>query len=308
MHGWILDYRKELESDIWKMPPLYHRVWQYLKYKANHSPARIPNKDGSFINLLPGQHATSYRNIAAGVGYYEGIKWKEPNPKTIKGILNWMVKQEMIQIAGNSNGTIITVINWEKHQEHASKHKSEKSENLHITSYGNTLETVAFIEDEEAQDFCNFQGNAKETLEKHLLDTNKEELKNDKEDKIDIFFETIWKKMPNKKGKSGISTSQKKKLYKIGLEPMTKAIAEFNIDMKDRELQFIPYGSTFFNTLYKDYLECDEKKTNKDKSVKPKVIFMPRDEFDELVANKLENKERQKGSSRIVNESEEAIK
>lgn len=143
MAGWIYDFRQELDSTIWQMPPMYHRVWQYLKYTVNHSPARIPNKDGTFTDIAPGQHATSYRYLAKGVGYYEGTKWKEPNPKTIKSILMWLQQQNMIIVQGNTYGTLVTIVNWHLYQ----------------------LEKV--------------QGNKKETEKKQRLDTNNKELIND---------------------------------------------------------------------------------------------------------------------------------
>jgi len=117
--GWIKDYRQELQSDIWLMPPLYHRVWQYLKYKVNSEDAKIPMRDGSFMTIKKGQHLTSIRGIAQGVGWYEGRKWKEPNPKTIKTILQWMKQQGMIDVTavkGNNGYTLITLINWEVYQ------------------------------------------------------------------------------------------------------------------------------------------------------------------------------------------------
>ena len=119
MSGWIKDHRQELESDIWLMPPLYHRVWQWLKYKANHEDREIPMKDGSRLLIRRGQHLTSLRQIAQGVGWYEGMKWKEPNPKTISSILSWMEKQQMIRVErgnGNRQYTLITLLNWDLYQ------------------------------------------------------------------------------------------------------------------------------------------------------------------------------------------------
>lgn len=119
MGGFIKDFRAELKSDIWMMPPLYHRVWQYLKYKVNHSPNKIPMEDGTFFDINPGQHLTSVRNIARGVGYYEGLQWKEPNPRTISKILEWLEKQLMITInrgRGNRQYTLITLSNWGLYQ------------------------------------------------------------------------------------------------------------------------------------------------------------------------------------------------
>ncbi|MFJ7933679.1 hypothetical protein [Sporosarcina sp. NPDC096371] len=119
MGGFIKDFRSELRSDIWMMPPLYHRVWQYLKYKVNHSPNKIPMEDGNFFSIKPGQHLTSVRSIAQGVGYYEGLAWKEPNPKTVSTILAWLEKQQMIEIdrgRGNRQYTLVTVSNWDLYQ------------------------------------------------------------------------------------------------------------------------------------------------------------------------------------------------
>ncbi|MBN2910794.1 hypothetical protein JQC72_14940 [Polycladomyces sp. WAk] len=152
MTGYIKDHRKELESDIWLMPPLYHRVWQWLKYKANHQDKSIPMKDGSKITIRRGQHMTSIRQIAQGVGWYENGKWKEPNPKTIKSILDWMKQQGMINITGrkgNNGYTLITLINWEVYQS----------------------------KDEE--------GNNEHPIKKQSTDINKND-KNDKNDKKDI--------------------------------------------------------------------------------------------------------------------------
>jgi len=140
MSGWIADHRKELESNIWLMPPMYHRVWQWIKYSVNHKEVKIPRRSGGFTTIKPGQRATSYRQIAKGVGYYDGLKWKEPNPKTIKSILDFMVNDGMILVEGNSDGTVITIANWEVYQEN------------------------------------NVKGNTKETLGKHSMDTNNNDL------------------------------------------------------------------------------------------------------------------------------------
>ena len=152
MKGYIKDFRKELHSDVWMMPPLYHRVWQYLKYMVNHKENRIPMKDGSFLNIQPGQHLTSVRNIANNVGWYERGVFKSPNPKTVSSILEWLEKQGMIQInrgEGNRQYTLITLSNWDSHQSG---------------------------EDE---------GNSKETVSKQSVDINKND-KNDKNDNKDI--------------------------------------------------------------------------------------------------------------------------
>ena len=130
MKGYIKDYRKELESDIWVMPPLYHRVWQYLKYKANHKENKIPMRDGTFLTIKPGQHLTSIRKIANDVGWYERGVFKTPNPKTVSSILEWLEKQEMISIdrgKGNRQYTLITLLNWGLYQSNDNESNSKET-------------------------------------------------------------------------------------------------------------------------------------------------------------------------------------
>lgn len=109
--GWIKDHRKELESDIWMMPPLYHRVWQYLKYKVNHEAKTVPTRNGK-VNIGKGQTITSLRAIAEAVKWVEWGVEKVPAAKTIREILKWLEAEEMIVRESNRKGTLITVRNY----------------------------------------------------------------------------------------------------------------------------------------------------------------------------------------------------
>ncbi|HAT4162143.1 TPA: hypothetical protein I9Z77_001579 [Clostridium perfringens] len=120
MQGWIKQHRKELNSPIWNMPPLYLKVWQYLKMMANHKENYIPMSDGSMELIGRGQHLTSYRSIAKGVSYYENKVYKEPAPKTVKKILDWLEKNNMISIEhgrGNREYTKVTLVNYGVYQD-----------------------------------------------------------------------------------------------------------------------------------------------------------------------------------------------
>ena len=135
MQGYIKDFRKELGSDIWIMPPLYHRTWQYLKYQVNYQERKIPMKDSTFLTIKAGQHLTSVRTIAKNIGWYEGAIYKEPNPKTISTILEWLEKQSMIKIdrgKGNRQYTLITLLNWDVYQEKESEGNSSETANKHL--------------------------------------------------------------------------------------------------------------------------------------------------------------------------------
>lgn len=95
-------------------------------------------------------------------------------------------------------------------------------------------------------------------LDKTSIDNNiyigdSEEQKPD----IDVFFNTIWKAYPKKKGKGQVSKTKKAKLYKIGLDEIMRCIDRYKkeIEINNTSEQYVMYGSTFFNGGYVDYLD-----------------------------------------------------
>jgi uncharacterized phage protein (TIGR02220 family) len=113
--GYTLDWRKGIDSDVWKMPPLYDRVWKWLRLSANHKAVDVITPKGS-IHLEPGQRITSMRQIAEGVSWEEWGTPRIPSPKTISVILAWLQQQEMVTVESNSKGTVISIINWHIYQ------------------------------------------------------------------------------------------------------------------------------------------------------------------------------------------------
>jgi hypothetical protein len=169
--GYIKDHRKELDSDIWAMPPLYHRVWQYLKYRANHDEATLPLKDGSFLTIRPGQFLTSIRTIAKGVGWMERGKFFEPNKKSISTILSWLKEKEMIDFRAvtSNGGKVVTGNGLEPPESNGSKSDESNAFGTLIT-----LENWAFYQlsenksngfsDEESNGSKAVTGNGSEPL------------------------------------------------------------------------------------------------------------------------------------------------
>lgn len=161
--GWIKDYRKEIDSDIWVMPPLYLKVWQYLKYKVNHKERYIPLKDGTKELIEKGEHLTSYEAIAKGVSYYKGKAHYVPSDKQIKSILDWLEKNDMITTKrrrGKNGFTKVKLVNYGVYQ-------NEKTDE---ESFGNLLGNFK-------EPFENVSGNFKESSKTFIGGINK----NDKE-------------------------------------------------------------------------------------------------------------------------------
>ena len=72
--------------------------------------------------------------------------------------------------------------------------------------------------------------------------------------KANELFDELWKLYPRKAGKSAISLAAKKRLLKVGREPMILAVSAYAATTKGKDEKYILMGSTFFNTRYQDYL------------------------------------------------------
>lgn len=226
--GYIKDYRKELDSDIWLMPPLYHRVWHYLKLMVNHEAVIFPMNDGTKIEILAGQHLTSIRNICKGVSWYEGVTYKEPNPKTIRSILEWFKKKNMVEVnngRGNRQYTLITLLNWDLYQRNDDR------------------------------------GNVKVTPKKQMADINKNDknIKNNNmcvssekvpvENNYSDDFEMFWKIYPRNVDKKKSFLKFNLALKKYPLETILKGTNGYAAYIKknNTETKYIKHPSTFLN-------------------------------------------------------------
>lgn len=71
----------------------------------------------------------------------------------------------------------------------------------------------------------------------------------------DAMFDSLWKLYPRKLGKGSVKPATKRRLYGIGFDRMKKAIERYKADVDGRDIQYIMYGSRFFNSGYVDYLD-----------------------------------------------------
>jgi len=125
--GFTKAWRKELESDIWKMPPLYHRVWHFLVQSVSWEKNTFPTRNLYGIHLNPGQNLFSINQIVDGVSWVERNVKKSPNKKTVLDILKWLEFQGMISRESNGSGTYINICNWCKYQ---SEEKQKVTESI----------------------------------------------------------------------------------------------------------------------------------------------------------------------------------
>lgn len=122
--GFIKLYRKITESDIYKMPPLYLRVFERMVIEANHKDIEIPYKKSGSNEygkklIKRGERLTSIRKIAEWVSWYERGFLKVPNPKTISSILKYLDNENMVYIykSGNRKETHYRIVNYSVYQD-----------------------------------------------------------------------------------------------------------------------------------------------------------------------------------------------
>lgn len=117
--GYILISRKLVESEIWRKPPLYLKVWLYLLMKAQH---------GSYRSLKRGQLRTSIPEIIEECSWYVGYRKVKPTKDQIYQIIEWLrnphesndehhTKATMITTTKATHGFLVTIDNYSFYQD-----------------------------------------------------------------------------------------------------------------------------------------------------------------------------------------------
>jgi hypothetical protein len=145
--GFTKAWRKELESDIWLMPPLYHRIWFWIRQKVQHDAYLFPTPKHIGIWVIPGQRLTSLQEIAEGVKWYEWGKEVIPNKKTVKVVLDSLESWGMIETESNAKGTLIMVVNWDSYN-NVTKGESNAQVTLNGSRSGHKEECKRSIEND----------------------------------------------------------------------------------------------------------------------------------------------------------------
>lgn len=157
---------------------------------------------------------------------------------------------------------VITIPNWGKHQSLEKLEARKKYQREYHREYRKRQKLLA----EGSNDALDDEGKSlRKCLRKddvNTLDKNKSKKENNiyneqKKSEIDDFYEAIWKLYPNKRGKGQVSNTQKRLLFDIGIEELTRAIERYKTDLKKEEWRKPQYGSTFFNGGYEDYLDAN---------------------------------------------------
>lgn len=218
MQGYIKLHRQIIDSDIYYMPPLYLRVFERLIMEANHKDKDIPYNATKKL-IKRGEKLTSYRQIARWVGWYERGIFKEPNVKTIKEILDWLVENNMIIISDQKTATHYKIINYDCYQGN-----TEETPSKPYATIGEPIEEETKV-----------------TENKQSTDTNK----NDKNDKKYILIYNSYMEA---------NITQHKSLTEVMKKAIDKTLKKYSLD--DVILAIKRYSEMYHD---KGYAWCEYK-------------------------------------------------
>lgn len=240
--GWIKLHRKVLDCWIWQEKPYDKaRAWVDLLLLAMHRDKKLLI-DNEVVVILRGSFMTSIVKLAD--------RWGWSRCKVMR-YLELLESEQMLNTKRTPKGTLVTIVKYEDYQI-----VDMSNDTAFDTTHDTTVNTTNDTADDTPLD------TADDTQKKNIK--NDKELKNntcafpeEKHDTLELFFESIWKLYPIKKGKGQVSKTKKKVLQKIGYEEIARCIARFEEDKKDIDRKYWMHGSTFFNSGYVDYLDCN---------------------------------------------------
>lgn len=118
MNGYILISRSIIESEIWRKPPLYLKVWIWLLINAQFK---------KYKDLDRGELVTSIEEIRQACAYYSGYRKEVPTKKQIYSILEWLRNPHgrdngrdaggsMVVTTAVTEGICVNICNFNKYQ------------------------------------------------------------------------------------------------------------------------------------------------------------------------------------------------
>ena len=172
---------------------------------------------------------------------------------------------------------VITIPNWGKHQNLDQLESKKEYMKGYMREY------------REKQKRLSCKTNSKTNSKANVRQADKDIDKDiDKEKDIYIvqnteaeaMFEELWLLYPVKKGKGQVSLSAKKRIAKVGIDEMRRAIDRYKAELaKDADWRKPQNGSTFFNSGYVDYLDGNyEPQTTTNSNIDESM-----DDLDDLV-------------------------
>lgn len=168
--GYIILAKKIIDSEIWKKPPLYLKVWIYLLHRAQFKP---------YKNLERGQLFVTIKDIQDGCAWFSGYRKTVPTKDQIFQIIEWMrkpygtdaeatmgatpqatTKATMITTAKATHGTLVTIDNYCVYQ-NPKLYESNDESNDGSNDGGNTADDTGATREQRQSNNINKEGSKK---------------------------------------------------------------------------------------------------------------------------------------------------
>lgn len=130
--GYYIKARCIQESDISNAPPHVREIWDWFIMKANH-------KD--YKNIKRGELLTSYNDILEGLCWYVGYRKCRYTKAQCETATKYLTRHEMITTKRTTRGMIVTVLNYDRFQNHRNyeNHKEECNEPTREPQWHDTI-------------------------------------------------------------------------------------------------------------------------------------------------------------------------
>lgn len=178
--GYIILSKKILDSEIYRKPPLYLKVWIYILSKANFTDGKKLKRGQVFLSIPELQEACSY---------YVGYRKETPTKKQISGVLDWLrnpgegvdegnTNNPMIETTKVTRGMVVTIRNYDIYQDFRSYEgtnvgQNEKSAKVERRSSGGDTITKGSIKKDKKENVKHVYGAYKNV---RLKDSERQEL------------------------------------------------------------------------------------------------------------------------------------
>lgn len=237
--GYILLSRKLIESEIFKKPPLYLKVWIYLLSKAQHQ---------SYKKLERGQLFTSIPEIQEACSWYVGYRKETPSKEQIYRIIDWLRKSHECNCERSTSETMITTT------------KATQGILIYIENF-NIYQDSKNYERNNEHDSENKANELRSPRDNDNINKNVDNDKNEKEDIVILSedenkFITILSKIEN------YPLDRKKDLemyHSLGARypelDLLEAIEDFRQYKMDKPLQKKSNSRSQINTSFKNYVK-----------------------------------------------------
>jgi hypothetical protein len=237
--GYILLSKKIIDSEVWKKPPIYLKVWVYLLSKAQWK---------EYKDLKRGQVRTSIPEIQEACSYSVGYRKEIPTYKQIRGVIDWLkgaqndayeslyegqlegtmkgiVKGNMIGTTKGTHGIVVTICNYNIYQDFKNYEGQDEGQD---EEYSEGQDEIPTKEKERAE--------------------YKERIYKEKNNIYIDHFDVFWKSYPRKVGKAAAEkVFVKLKTTDVKLTSILTALENQKSSKQWQDKQFIPHPTTWLN-------------------------------------------------------------